>query len=102
MHDRPVDAEDIEDLAGVFVHRHLGADLGAGDEVLVDEGVEALAGALLLTEDAALWIVRNGTSVPAAAQEFGISEQMVTYRLNVTGARARVARAQVSGRPVEA
>jgi hypothetical protein len=31
-------------------------------------------------------------STAAAAERFGISEQMVTYRLNMTGARARVAR----------
>jgi len=59
----------------------------------IEDEAQWLAGALLLTEDAALWIVRNGTSVPAAAQHFGISEQMVTYRLNVTGARTRIARA---------
>ena len=60
----------------------------------VEDEAQWLAGALLLTEDAALWIVRNGTSVSAAAGHFGISEQMVTYRLNVPGARKRVARAR--------
>jgi hypothetical protein len=53
-----------------------------------------LAGALLLTEDATLHIARNGITVPAAADHFGISPQMVTYRLNITGARQRVARAK--------
>ena len=60
----------------------------------IEDEAQWLAGALLLTEDAALWIVRSGTSVTPAAERFGISEQMVTYRINVTGARARVARAR--------
>jgi Zn-dependent peptidase ImmA (M78 family) len=60
----------------------------------IEDEAQWLAGALLLTEDAALWLVREGISVYAAAEHFGISEQMVTYRLNVTGARTRVARAR--------
>lgn len=60
----------------------------------IEDEAQWLAGALLLTEDAALWIARNDTSMTAAALQFGISEQMVTYRLNVTGARTRVARAR--------
>jgi Zn-dependent peptidase ImmA (M78 family) len=60
----------------------------------IEDEAQWLAGALLLTEDAALWIVREGASAPVAAEHFGISEQMVTYRVNVTGARMRVARAR--------
>lgn len=60
----------------------------------IEDEAQWLAGALLLTEDAALSIARQGVSVSAAAEHFGISEQMVTYRLNVTGARTRVARAR--------
>jgi Zn-dependent peptidase ImmA (M78 family) len=59
----------------------------------IEDEAHWLAGALLLTEDAALCIARNDTSVPAAAEHFGISEQMITYRLNVTGAGTRAARA---------
>jgi hypothetical protein len=58
----------------------------------IEDEAQWLSGALLLTEDAALWIARGGASVAAAAEHFGISEQMVSYRLNVTGARTRVAR----------
>lgn len=58
----------------------------------IEDEATWLAGALLLTEDAALWIARNGTSISVAAERFGISEQMVNYRLNVTGARTRVTR----------
>lgn len=60
----------------------------------IEDEAQWLGGALLLTEDAALWIVRNGVSVSTAAHRFGISQQMVTYRINVTGARTRVARAR--------
>jgi hypothetical protein len=60
----------------------------------IEDEAQWLAGALLLTEDAALSIARRGISVSAAAEHFGVSEQMVTYRLNVTGARTRVARAK--------
>jgi Zn-dependent peptidase ImmA (M78 family) len=60
----------------------------------VEDEAQWLAGAMLLTEDAALYVVRRSISVTAAAQHFGISEQMVIYRLNVTGARTRVARAR--------
>jgi hypothetical protein len=60
----------------------------------IEDEAQWLAGALLLTEDAALSIVRQGASVSDAAQRFGISDQMITYRLNVTGARTRVARAR--------
>ena len=63
----------------------------------IEDEAHWLAGALLLTEDAALCIARNDTSVPAAAEHFGISEQMITYRLNVTGAGTRVARARRLG-----
>jgi hypothetical protein len=59
----------------------------------VEDEAQWLAGALLLTEDAALWIARGGATVAEAAVHFGISEQMVNYRLNITGARKRVARA---------
>lgn len=58
----------------------------------IENEAQWLAGALLVTEDAALWIARGGATVAAAALHLGVSEQMVIYRLNVTGARKRVAR----------
>lgn len=60
----------------------------------IEDEADWLAGALLITEDAALSIARQGTSVAEAAQRFGVSGRMVQYRLNVTGARKRVARAR--------
>jgi Zn-dependent peptidase ImmA (M78 family) len=60
----------------------------------IEDEAGFLAGALLLTEDAALHIARSGVTAADAAAQFGISTQMVIYRLNVTGARVRVERAR--------
>jgi hypothetical protein len=60
----------------------------------IEDEAQWLAGALLLTEDAALWIIGSRMPVTTAAERFGISEQMITYRINMTGARTRVARAR--------
>ncbi len=61
-----------------------------------DQGIEDeaqwLAGALLIPEDAALWIVRAGLPEDQAAERFGVTSPMVRFRVNVTGARARVSR----------
>ncbi len=61
------------------------------DPVLEGEA-EYLAGALLITDDAAIHIVRSRMTLPAAAAWLGVSQPMVQYRINVTGARKRVAR----------
>jgi IrrE N-terminal-like domain len=67
----------------------------------IEDEAQWLAGAMLVTEDAALWIARGGMSLSEAALNLGVSEQMVTYRLNVTGARTRVARGTpLADRPV--
>jgi Zn-dependent peptidase ImmA (M78 family) len=59
---------------------------------------EWFAGALLISDEAALEIVRTGKSTAEAAEAYGVSERMVTFRLNVTGARRRVARGYVGRR----
>ncbi len=61
-----------------------------------EDEAEWLAGALLVTEDAALAIARGLWTVAEAAGRLGVSTQMINYRLNVTGARARVSRARQS------
>ena len=68
------------------------------DPVLEGEA-QYLAGALLITEEAALQIARSGLSLDAAAVRFGVSSAMVQYRINVTGARQRVSRARRTGHP---
>jgi Zn-dependent peptidase ImmA (M78 family) len=50
------------------------------------------AGALLVTPEAAVMVVRHGLAVDQAAQLLGVSEQMLRWRINVTGARRRVGR----------
>jgi Zn-dependent peptidase ImmA (M78 family) len=60
----------------------------------VEDEAQWLAGALLVTEDAALMIVRSGGSLADTASQLQVSEAMIQFRLNVTGARARVARAR--------
>jgi Zn-dependent peptidase ImmA (M78 family) len=59
---------------------------------------EWLAGALLISEEAALLIARQGLPLDAAAARYGVSKQMVQFRLNVTGARARVSRGRAGFR----
>jgi IrrE N-terminal-like domain len=52
-----------------------------------------LGAALLLTEEAAMDVVRRGVPEPQAAALYGITPKLVRYRINVTGAKKRVARA---------
>jgi hypothetical protein len=57
-----------------------------------------LASVLLVTEDAAIAVARKrwGSEL-AAAEHFGVSTQLLTWRLNMTGARLRIARAARTG-----
>jgi IrrE N-terminal-like domain len=59
-------------------------------------GVEAqadyLGSVLLVTDDAALSIARAGTTVADAARGFGVSRQLMQWRVNDSGARVRVQR----------
>ncbi len=60
-----------------------------------DQELEAdwLAGVLLVPDEAALLIVRRGLPPAAAAELYRVSERMMTFRLNMSGARLRVRRA---------
>ena len=49
-----------------------------------------LSGALLVPEEAAFQIVLGGWSLPEAAAKYGVTQKMVQFRINVTGARRRV------------
>lgn len=62
----------------------------------IEEEADWLAGVLLVPEDAALAVARGRTwqTEAEAALHFGVSEQMLTYRVNITGARIRVQRAR--------
>lgn len=48
-----------------------------------------LAGALLISEEAAINIARQNLTIDEAADLYGVSKQMVDFRLKVTGARKR-------------
>src|SRR2546430_7977880 len=49
-----------------------------------------LAGALLISEEAALQIARSGEPLDEAAKRCRVSQAMITFRLNVTAALRRV------------
>ena len=48
-----------------------------------------LAGCVLITNEAARRIVMSGMSLDAAKEHYGVSDQMLQYRLNVSGARVQ-------------
>lgn len=58
----------------------------------IEDEADFLAGALLVTQEAALRIVGDRIALKVAASRYGVSTSMIRYRLNVTGARKRVAR----------
>lgn len=62
----------------------------------IEDEATRLAGCLLVPEPAALAIARRGVSSAQAAVHFGVSEAMIRFRLNATGAVARVQRARLA------
>jgi hypothetical protein len=52
-----------------------------------------LSGCLLIPRAAALHIARTGSPEHVAAEKYGVSADMVRFRVNATGARKQVARA---------
>jgi Zn-dependent peptidase ImmA (M78 family) len=58
----------------------------------MEDEADWLSGALLISEEAALSIIRRNMSVADAAVFYGVSEKLVKWRLQVTGAYARVIR----------
>jgi Zn-dependent peptidase ImmA (M78 family) len=58
----------------------------------VEEEAQLLAGVLLITEETAVAVARSNLPIAAAATRYGVSEQMMQYRLNMTGAYRRVRR----------
>lgn len=63
------------------------------DRTAEDEA-QWLGGALLVSDEAAFALAYAGTDVATAADEYGVSTEMVVYRLNVTGASIRAARSR--------
>ncbi|WP_108399068.1 ImmA/IrrE family metallo-endopeptidase [Devosia submarina] len=56
-----------------------------------EEEANWLGPALLISEEAALFIVQQSMSVPDAAEFYGTSREVVQMRINVSGARKRAA-----------
>jgi Zn-dependent peptidase ImmA (M78 family) len=59
---------------------------------VMEKEAEWLAGVLLVPEEAAFLIVRRGWELRDAATRFGVSERLIDWRLNKTGARLRARR----------
>lgn len=54
--------------------------------MVVEKESEWLTGALLVPRPAALQIADRRLSLEAVAQEYGVSTEMMRFRINVTGA----------------
>lgn len=58
----------------------------------VEDEAQWLAGVLLITDEAAVAVARRNIPINLAASRYGVSEQMMQYRLNMTGAVRRARR----------
>jgi IrrE N-terminal-like domain len=58
----------------------------------VEDEANWLAGVLLIPDAAAVHVVRSGLAEDEACEFYGVSRQMLTFRINKSGARVRVAR----------
>lgn len=57
-----------------------------------EEEANCLAGHILIPDEAAVHIVRSGQSPESACNAYGVSREMLEFRLNASGARKRQAR----------
>ena len=64
----------------------------------IEEEANWLSGVLLVPDEAAIAIVKREIDLTRAAQFYGVSVQMMTFRINVSGARKRVQRFQRTSR----
>jgi Zn-dependent peptidase ImmA (M78 family) len=62
-----------------------------------EEEAKWLGGVLQVTDEYCLACCRKGLSVAEAAFGMGVSEQLMRWRLNMSGAKRRVARARARG-----
>jgi Zn-dependent peptidase ImmA (M78 family) len=88
----------VSDLSHEMAHAllmhpaHVSYDIICTSEPTIEAEAAYLAGALLVTEEAAIWAVSPGATPEAVAMVLGVSMEMLCYRINVTGARRRAAR----------
>lgn len=59
-----------------------------------EDEADFLTGVLLVPEEVTIAVIRRGLTVAAAAEGYGVSVALMRWRINVTGARMRVSRAQ--------
>lgn len=64
----------------------------------MEEEADWLAGALLVPRDAALRVARRDVPVATAAAHYGVSQKLMAWRVNHTGARAQAKREQARRR----
>ncbi|MCX6071145.1 MAG: ImmA/IrrE family metallo-endopeptidase [Chloroflexi bacterium] len=103
-HSRGRQASDIaHELSHALLQHRPGAALdvrGCRDwDQEQEEEADWLAGALLVSEEAALVIARSGAATHDAALSYGVSPRMLQFRLNMTGARRRAALGKRRRRP---
>ena len=69
----------------------------------IEDEADWLSGAILVTEEAALFALRQSWDHTTAARAYGVSVTMMRYRTNVSGAATRFARANtraaIRGKP---
>jgi Zn-dependent peptidase ImmA (M78 family) len=53
----------------------------------IEDEARFLGGALIITGKCARWIAKSGLSLADAARKFGCSEDMVRWRINISGGR---------------
>lgn len=94
FNDANSDARQNSDVAhelshGLLLHEPRSAIVnGCRDYSTADEEEAAwLSGCLLVPREAALAVATADVAMGVAAVEYGVSTQMMTYRVNVTGAR---------------
>lgn len=93
---RPRQASDVaHEIAHALLQHPPRAPLDERGCRVWDDAREAeadwLAAALLVSDEAALAVARRGLQLTPAAAAYGVSEDMMRFRLNVTGARRRAA-----------
>jgi Zn-dependent peptidase ImmA (M78 family) len=60
----------------------------------LEDEANFLGAALLVTEEAALNIVRRGLTIARAAELYGVTPKLMQWRINATGAQKRIQRSR--------
>jgi Zn-dependent peptidase ImmA (M78 family) len=69
-------------------------------DVILESEASWLGAALLISDEAALHIVKEQMTRKQAAEMYGVSEELVNMRINVTGARRRVSSPALAKSPI--